>query len=96
MRYPVDLRVAVDVLRFEATERGEAVLKVRWALLNPYTGEPLLVRENGYRAEVAGPEPAAAVQAMSRALGEFSQDVADALRGRRKPRPPASDLGLTI
>jgi uncharacterized protein len=92
VRYPVDFRVAVDVLRFEATEQGKAVLKVRWALLDPYTEEALSVNEASYRAKTASDKPAALVEAMSRALGDFSRDVAGAIRGRPKPRPPVSDL----
>jgi len=91
--YPVDFRVAVDVLRFETTQRGEAVLKARWALLDPYTGEALQVKEETYRATAASGEPAALVDAMSRALGDFSRKVADAIRERPRPRRPARERG---
>jgi uncharacterized lipoprotein YmbA len=75
LRYPVDYRVAVDVLRFEGTAQSEAVLKVRWALLAP---------------DAQGQDPAAMVQAMSRTLGAFSRDLAEAIRAQsgRKPSSP--------
>jgi hypothetical protein len=91
VRYPVDFRVAVDVLRFEATVQGEAVLKVRWALLDPYTEEALLVQGHSYRSQAASTEPAALVEAMSRALGDFSREVAAALQARPRPRRPANE-----
>ena len=35
IRYPLDFRIAADVLAFEGTPDGQAVLKVRWAVLDP-------------------------------------------------------------
>jgi uncharacterized lipoprotein YmbA len=93
VRYPIDFRVAVDVLRFETTEKGEAVLKVRWAVLNPHTEEALLVRERNYRAATESREPSASVDAMSRVLGDFSRDVASTLRRRPRPKSPIVEIG---
>lgn len=93
LRYPVDYRVAVDVLSFEGTAQGEAVLKVRWALLGPDADRVLLVREGSYSAKAQSPDPAAMVEAMSRALGAFSRDLAEAIRVQRR-RKSASGAEL--
>jgi uncharacterized lipoprotein YmbA len=92
VRYPLDFRVTADVLTFERTPNDEAVLKVRWAVLDPYLEKALAVRENAYRQPLAQPaDEGALVAAMSATLAAFSQDVADALRGMPKPvQPPES------
>jgi uncharacterized lipoprotein YmbA len=89
VRYPLDFRVTADVLAFERTPTDEAVLKVRWAVLDPYLEQALAVHENAYRHPLAQPadEPAQ-VAAMSAALGAFSQDVANVLLALPKPVPP--------
>jgi len=85
IRYPLDFRLVADVLRFEGTQQGEAVLKVRWAVHDPYTEEALLVKERSCRAPVASQGQAAVVDAMSRALGDFSREVAEAVLGLPRP-----------
>ncbi len=87
LRYPVDLRVAVDVLSFEGTAQGEAVLKVRWTLLEPNADRALLAREGSYSAAAESQDPAAMVEAMSRTLGAFSRDLAEAIRAQQRPKP---------
>jgi len=88
VRYPVDYRVTVDVLRFEGTDRGEAELKVRWAVLDPYTEEILSVRDGFYRDRATTAGPAAMVDAMSRTLGDFSRELAESIRVIPKPKRP--------
>jgi uncharacterized lipoprotein YmbA len=80
VRYPVDIRVAAVVLGFEVGPRAEAELKVRWMLIDPSSDRVLSVREGLYRAPVRGEGPAARVEALSRALGDFSREVAEAVR----------------
>jgi uncharacterized lipoprotein YmbA len=95
VRYPLDFRVTADVLTFERTPGDDAVLKVRWAVLDPYLEQALAVRETAYRQALAQPaDEGALVAAMSATLAAFSQDVADALRGIPKPvqRPESSPL----
>ena len=89
LRYPVDLRVAVDVLSFEGTAQGEAVLKVRWTLLEPNADRALLVRESSYSAKAQSPGSAAMVEAMSRTLGAFSRDLAEAIRSQARKKASA-------
>lgn len=52
VRSPLDFRVTADVLAFEGTPGGEAVLKVRWSVLDPYLEEVLAVHENAYRQSI--------------------------------------------
>ncbi len=87
VRYPLDFRVSADVLNFESGN-GEAVLKVRWAVLDPYLEQALAVHENTYRQRSSEPgDEAAMVGAMSATLADFSRDVAAALRSTPKPLP---------
>ena len=89
VRYPLDFRITADVLTFEGTPRGEAVLKVRWAILDPLLEQALAVFENTYRQPLRAPgDQAALIAAMSATLGAFSQDVAAAVRALPKPVPP--------
>jgi uncharacterized lipoprotein YmbA len=92
VRFPVDYRVIATVLRFEGAKGGEAVLKVRWAVIDPYSERPLAVRESTYRNRVAAPGEEGLVAALSASLGDFSRDVATTLRQLPKPQPPR--LGL--
>jgi len=80
VRYPVDVRVAADVLRFEVENDGEAVLKVRWMLIGPDSDRVLMVRESSFRAKSQSADPAAMVGAMSRALEDFSEELSKAIR----------------
>ncbi|WP_295384236.1 membrane integrity-associated transporter subunit PqiC [uncultured Thiodictyon sp.] len=89
VRYPLDFRVSADVLTFEGTPTGAAVLKVRWAVLDPRLEQALAVRETSYRQALRqGADRGALIAAMSAALGAFSEDVAAVVRGLPKPAPP--------
>ncbi len=86
VRYPLDFRVVADVLTFEGTPSGEAVLKVRWAVLDPYLEQGLSTYETAYRQPLAQPRDGSAlIAALSAALGDFSKDVAAAVK--RLPTP---------
>jgi len=87
VRFPLDFRILAEVLTFERTPRGEAVLKVRWSVMDPYLERLLVSREGVYRQRVTGStdDREALAAAMSRTVGDFSQDVADTVR--RLPKP---------
>jgi uncharacterized lipoprotein YmbA len=107
-RVPLDFRITAEVVSFEGIPGDQALLKVRWALLDSYLERALAVREDVYRCPVRPmPEAAAAqgdasgatsaqseavVAAMSRCLGEFSRDVAQVVRTTPKPPPPAASV----
>lgn len=87
VRFPLDFRILAEVLAFEQTPGGEAVLKVRWLVMDPYLDRLLVSREGVYRQRVtgAGDDRDALAAAMSRTLGDFSRDVADTVS--RLPKP---------
>jgi hypothetical protein len=71
---------------------GQAVLKVRWMLIDPESDKVLVVRESGYQAQAKGDDPAAGVEALSRVVGDFSREVADSVRAR-VPLPASTGGG---
>lgn len=90
-RFPLDFRVIADVLRFEGSNNsGEALLKVRWAVLDPYLEQALMVRENTYRSRAKDQTQDAMIAALSETVAAFSRDVAGQLRGMPKTKPLAA------
>lgn len=74
-RVPLDFRITAEVLSFEGVPGGDAVLKVRWALLDSYLERSLAVRENFYRCPVKIGAPAASGKTLS---GKADQQAAAA------------------
>ncbi len=91
-RFPLDFRVIADVLSFEGTATGEAVLRVRWSVLDPYTEQALVVRKTAYRRQASTAEPEAMIAALSATVGAFSRDLADELRRLPKTHPLPADI----
>lgn len=90
VRYPLDFRVTADVLAFEGTYDGYAVLRARWIVLEHRTDQVLRVEETHYRRPLAEPkDEGALIAAMSETLGDFSRDVAVTLK--QLPKPPAPE-----
>jgi len=52
VRIPLDFRIAAEVLAFEGTPGNEAVLKVRWSVLDPYLERTLASNEGSYRCQI--------------------------------------------
>jgi len=83
-RRPVrpDYDVEVEVARFDVDTSGKAVLDARWWLLDG-RGETVLQNERSTIVEPAtADDQAAAAQALSRALGAMSREIAGAIAGR--------------
>lgn len=90
-RYPLDFRITADVLAFEGTADGAALLKIRWILIDQPTQEVLLVEETQYQRPLPAPgDESALSMALSAVLGDFSRDVATTLSQYPLPRaiPP--------
>jgi uncharacterized lipoprotein YmbA len=69
-------RLLLEVIRFDANPKGDAVLAVRWELLDAH-GEQLIRRQKAvYRQPVAQDDYGAVATAMSRVLADFSREVA--------------------
>lgn len=79
-KLPVRYRLAVNILRFEADNEGQASLKVRWALLDSNAEVALAVRESDYRRSFDRVDQDAKVSALSATLADFSREVADTIR----------------
>jgi uncharacterized lipoprotein YmbA len=89
VRYPLDFRVTADVLAFEGSADGDALLRMRWIVLDHQRDQVLRVEETQYRRPLAEPkDEGALIAAMSAALGDFSRDVAATLRRLPRPEPP--------
>jgi uncharacterized protein len=80
---PVDMQLVAKITRFDHAEDGETVLSTRWRLLSGDGSKELLARESRYLERPAGGSYGATVAAMSRALAQFSRDVAGAIRSER-------------
>jgi uncharacterized lipoprotein YmbA len=71
-RAPLDFRITAEVINFEGRQGGEAVLKVRWAVMDPRLEQTLASRDDLYRCPVerasaansADPAPASNTLAM--------------------------------
>ena len=79
-RFALDVQVVAEVLTFEAQDNGDAVLNVRWALIDPEQGSALLVRETTHRQPLSSSDPEAKVRGLSDVLAAFSREVASELR----------------
>ncbi len=86
-RYPLDFRITADVLAFEGTDDGAALLKIRWILIDQPNQEVLLVEETQYQRPLPAPGDESALSiALSAVLGDLSRDVATTLS--QYPLPP--------
>ena len=87
VQFSTDFRVIADVVRFEGTDDRTAVLKVRWAILDAFSEQPLMVRESSYRQRIEGVGQEALVAALSDVIGAFSRELAGTLQRRPTPKP---------
>jgi len=78
----VDLRLTVEVLRFDAVPGGDAVLEVRWHLYAPGSDSPLHTRHDSFASPSAGVDNGSVVAAMSEALAALSRAIAAELATR--------------
>ncbi|EIC23110.1 PqiC family protein [Thiorhodovibrio frisius] len=88
LRMRLDFRVMAEVVAFEAGPSNQALLKVRWAVIDPFSEQVLSMREDSYRQSLpADAGVSQQVAGLSAALADFSRDVADELRRLPKPKP---------
>lgn len=74
----VDWKVRVDVLRFEATTDGRAVLVARWAVVRASDGQTVAGAESVFE-ETAGSDPVLVVDALSRCVDRLAETIAAAV-----------------
>lgn len=88
LRIPLDFRVTAEILAFEAGPADQAILRVRWAVLDANSRAVLEMREDHYqRGLPSGAGVSAQVSALSATLADFSRDVAEALRRLPRSKP---------
>ncbi len=82
---PVDLAVAVDVLRFEPGAGDAVELVARWSVRDAVHGGVLAVRESRVVERVYGAGTGGQVAALSRALGVLAREIAATAREVARP-----------
>ena len=85
----VDWKVRVDVLRFEATTDGRAVLVARWSVARASDGQTVAGAESAFE-ESAGSDPVLVVDALSRCVDRLAETIAAAVT---RPAATESDSG---
>jgi uncharacterized lipoprotein YmbA len=76
----MDLRIAVEVLRFDGSLGGDAVLEARWSLFGSDAEQPILTKRSRFEQATGGPGYDAFVEALNRALEALSREVAQEVR----------------
>ncbi|TMA23227.1 MAG: hypothetical protein E6J87_25445 [Deltaproteobacteria bacterium] len=65
--------------RFEQMPDGSVALEARWELVQGNDASPLAVRSASFSEQISGSDPAAIVEAMSRAAAQLSHEIARTL-----------------
>jgi uncharacterized lipoprotein YmbA len=77
-----DYQLSLDVIQLDGTKNQEAELTVRWTIMKK-DGKHILQKMTSQFSEVVqGSEYEDLVEAMSRMLATFSQEIADAIQAR--------------
>ncbi|MEX2492771.1 MAG: PqiC family protein [Nitrospirales bacterium] len=83
-----DYQLSLEVLQFDGTKNQEATLSVRWRLAGE-DGKKVFQEKTSHFSEImGGSDYTDLVEAMSRMLATFSQEIADVLNSR----PPTISL----
>jgi uncharacterized lipoprotein YmbA len=75
----LDYQITVDVDRFETDSQGNAQLTALWTIENPKTGKNLDQGESNLSTSGGG-DASQSAQALSHVLGDFSRQIATAIR----------------
>ncbi|MFI5398264.1 MAG: membrane integrity-associated transporter subunit PqiC [Candidatus Binatia bacterium] len=82
--------VPLEILRFESTASGDAELSARWGIKDGKTDTLLVTAETHLVEPATGSGADAAVAALSRALGHWSDEIGAALTRVRAAQPPST------
>jgi hypothetical protein len=77
------------VVRFEPNSARDVQLSARWALIDTKTRRTVAAKESQLTRAAGGTVTEASVMALSEVLGEFSREVAAAVRSLDDPAKPA-------
>jgi len=83
----VDYQVAVDILRFDADEAGNAALSARWSVLRKGGKEALRSKRSEYSERAAASGYDGLTGAESRALQSLSREIAGVIQGDARKGP---------
>jgi uncharacterized lipoprotein YmbA len=81
----LDYQIALDIARFDTDSKGTAEITGRWEIEGPDTGDVLNSGEINIMDAAQSGETSAAT--LSRAVGDLSTQLADALRATKRPAP---------
>ena len=81
----LDYQIALDITRFDTDSKGAAAIIGRWEIEDPDTGEMLNSGDINIADNAQSGETNAAT--LSRALGDMSTQLADAVRATKHPAP---------
>jgi len=76
----VDYQIAVDVLQFDGTMGGEAVLVARWSLLGDDETTVVTTKKTHVTHHPTSQDYEALVEAMSQNLEDLSREIAEAIK----------------
>lgn len=79
----LDYQIALDIARFDTDSAGTAVVLGRWEIENPINGDQLNSGEINLSETARSGETSAAT--LSRATGDLSTQLADAIRSTKVP-----------
>ena len=77
---PIDYQVAVDIVRCDGRLGDAAWLEARWSILGGPEKKLLKTNRSSIREPVSGADYAALVAAQSRAVGQLSQEIVEAIQ----------------
>jgi len=80
-----EYQLEIQVLRFEHSTAGNVELDARWLVRETATKQSAGINQTRLVPAVNGGSTEAAVATLSQALGEFSQEIAQALAEKLKP-----------
>lgn len=77
---PIDYQVEVTVIRMDGNVGGNATLVARWAIFRQNDRKMLLTRQSSFRRLINSEGYKALVSAQSRAIGDLSREIAEAIK----------------
>lgn len=80
---PLAFQVGVEVLQFDGSLGGDAVLNVRWGLFEAEGKKLLLAKRSLFKEHTGAATHEALVAAHSRAVAALSREIAEAIRSRK-------------
>jgi uncharacterized lipoprotein YmbA len=85
----VDWKIPVNVLKFEATADGRAILVARWSVERASDGAIVAGAQSSFE-ESAGSDPALIVDALSRCVDRLADAIAQGVTSQAGVAPPAT------